>query len=202
MKIISFYTDNYTWDAGELIKSLDKVGITGYEVEHKERKGNWVMNTQIKAPFILEKLKQNESVVWTDADSRIYQYPSLFDDIKEDCAFFFMPKQNAGLFRLPYNCILKDYVVEHQGYLQSGTMYFKNTPQVIKMLETWCELNEKDRSQWDQWTLQVALNSTEGISVYHLPPEYVWIDIYSKQEFGNKDPVIYHTQASRRFRHV
>jgi hypothetical protein len=201
MKIISFYTDNYLWDSNELIKTLNQSGVTDYEVEHKPTNGNWVMNTQIKAPFILEKLKQNESIVWTDADSRVRQYPSLFDEIKEDCAFFFMPKKNAGSFSLPPNCILKNDTVERQGYLQSGTMYFKNTPKVIEMLELWCQLNEKDRSQWDQWTLQVALNSTKDISVYVLPPEYVWIDTYSQEQFGNKNPVVYHTQASRRFRY-
>ena len=48
-------------------------------------------NTQIKAPFILEKLKQNDAVVWTDADSRIRQYPAFFDTIETDVAFFFNP---------------------------------------------------------------------------------------------------------------
>jgi hypothetical protein len=74
-------------------------------------------------------------------------------------------------------------------------MYFKNNDRVIKLLETWIELNKKDSQQWDQWTLQVALQNSD-VTITHLPPEYIWItgmDSIAR-------PVIEHTQASRRFK--
>ena len=91
MKFISFYTGHYTWDAEQLKKSFDKLGIKNYEIEYKDRIGNWARNTQMKAPFILEKLKENDAVVWTDADSRIRQVPTLFDTIQTDIAVFYLP---------------------------------------------------------------------------------------------------------------
>lgn len=199
MKIVSFYTSHYEADAKQLIKTLIQFNIQ-YEVDYRERVGSWEANTQIKAPFILEKLKQNDSVVWTDADSRIKQYPSLFDSIETDVAFFFLPREKAGAFKLPEGCALKNSIVDKQGFLQSGTMYFKNTPRTIALLEMWIERNNEDNQQWDQWTLQACLENIDGLTVTELPPEYVWIDSISIQQYGNLTPVIYHTQASRRFK--
>lgn len=199
MKIVSFYTSHYERDAKLLIQSIEKFNIP-YEVDYREKVGSWEANTQMKAPFILEKLKQNESVVWTDADSRIKQYPELFDNIETDTAFFFIPREKSGQFVLPERCALKNSIVDEQGFLQSGTMYFKNTPRTITLLEMWIEKNKEDNQQWDQWTLQACLEKIDGLTITELPPEYVWIDGISPSEYGNLKPVIYHTQASRRFK--
>jgi len=195
MKIISFYTGHYQWDAEQLTKSMVKLGITSFEVEYKDQIGAWEQNTQMKAPFILEKLKQNDAVVWTDADSRVRQIPSFFDTVDTDIAVFYLPKEYVGAFTLPEHSIIKD--VEY--YLQSGTMYFKNNERVIKLLEHWIELNKQDSRQWDQWTLQKAILDSK-VSVTQLPPEYVWIDSISAPLYGQRKPVFEHTQASRRFK--
>lgn len=187
MKFISFYTGHYEWDAKQLKKSFDKRGITNYEIEYIDNTGSWVSNTQLKAPFILEKLLQNDSVVWTDADSRIEHIPSLFDSIDTDTAFRFFKDSS---FNLPEHSIIKGV----DSYLQSGTMYFKNTPDVINLLKSWIELNEADRTQWDQWTLQHCL-SKSNVTVTELPESYVFIDGVSSGEC-----IIRHTQASRRFK--
>lgn len=201
MKIISFYTSHYEVDAKELIKTIEQFDIP-YEVEYRKRIGSWAANTQIKAPFILEKLKQNESVVWTDADSRIMKYPTLFDNIDTDVGLFFLPREKSGRFTLPPGCVLDNSIVDQNGFLQSGTMYFKNTPRTIELLEMWVETNNNDNQQWDQWTLQACLSKIDGLTITKLPPEYVWIDSISINEYGNLSPVVYHTQASRRFKKV
>jgi hypothetical protein len=195
MKIISFYTGHYQWDAEQLMKSMNKLGITNYDVEYKDRIGAWEQNTQMKAPFILEKLKQNDAVVWTDADSRVRQVPSFFDTITTDIGVFYLPKELAGGFTLPEHSIIRD--VEY--YLQSGTMYFKNNERVVKLLERWIELNNQDPRQWDQWTLQKAILES-NVTVTQLPPEYIWMDGVVASVYGDKRPVIEHTQASRRFK--
>jgi hypothetical protein len=205
MKIISFYTGHYEWDAQQLIKSMNKLGISNYDIQYKDRIGSWARNTQIKADFILEKLLENDSVVWTDADSRIKKYPELFDSLDQleyDVGFFFISNQHVPEFKLPEHSILDNSLVESQGYLQSGTMYFKNTVNTIKLLNKWIELNKEDSSQWDQWTLQKALNTCPEIKLYELPPEYVWIDNTSRAIYGSLSPVVYHTQASRRYKNV
>jgi len=195
MKIISFYTGHYEWDAKQLIKSMNKLGMSNYIVEYKDRIGSWERNTQMKARFILEKLQNEDAVVWTDADSRIHQIPSLFDTIIDDIGIFYLPKELAGEFTLPDHACIKD--VEY--YLQSGTMYFKNNTRVIKLLERWIELNDEDPRQWDQWTLQKAIIESD-VSITQLPPEYIWIDGISMQVYGNRIPVIEHLQASRKYK--
>lgn len=195
MKFISFYTGHYQWDAEQLMKSLNKLGIKNYDVEYRDRVGNWEANTQLKAPFILEKLKENDSVVWTDADSRVRQIPSFFDTIETDIGVFYLPVELAGGFVPPEHSILQNAT----SYLQSGTMYFKNNDKVIKLLERWIELNAQDPRQWDQWTLQVAIEHSD-VTVTHLPPEYVWMDGVVSPVYENRRPVIEHTQASRRFK--
>ena len=195
MKFISFYTGHYEWDAEQLKKSMNKLGIRNHDVEYRDRVGSWEANTQMKAPFILEKLLENDAVVWTDADSRVRQVPTFFDTITTDVGLFFLSKELAGVFVLPEHSILQNV----DSYLQSGTMYFKNNDRVIKLLETWIELNKKDSQQWDQWTLQVALQNSD-VTITHLPPEYVWMDGVVSTAYSVRNPVIEHTQASRRFK--
>lgn len=191
MKFISFYTGHYQWDAEQLKKSLNKTGITDYSIEHLDCNGNWETNTQMKAPFILEKLKQNDAVVWTDADSRVLSYPSFFDTITTDLGVFFIKSS----WTPPEYSILKGV----DSYLQSGTMYFKNTPKVISMLERWIELNAQNPKQWDQWTLQVAIQESD-VTITELPPEYIFIEGDNSPVYQNIKPVVLHTQASRRFK--
>ena len=194
-KIISFYTGHYQWDAEQLMKSMNKLDMKNYEVDYKDRIGDWVRNTQIKAPFILEKLKQNEAVVWTDADSRVRQKPTFFDNINTDIAVFFMPRKHDDGFTLPEHACIQNV----NEYLQSGTMYFKNNERVIKLLERWIQLNEEDPKQWDQWTLQKAIMESD-VTVTQLPPEYVYIAGNNSRVYLNTKPVIEHLQASRRFK--
>lgn len=202
MKFVTFYTGHYIWDAEQLVKSFTKLKMTNFIAEEKPRLGSWEHNTQYKAPFILEKLSQNDAVVWTDADSRIRQVPTLFDTLDCDVAFFHFKKNETQGFILPKHSILSQELIDRDGYLQSGTMYFNNTPRTIALLNKWIELNEQDNTQWDQWTLQMAASEIEGLVVQTLPPEYVWVDGNSNEVFGNRRPVIEHLQASRRFKSI
>jgi hypothetical protein len=174
---------------------MNKLGIRNYDVEYREQVGSWEANTQMKAPFILEKLKENDAVIWTDADSRFRQLPLFFDTITSDIGVFYMTQADAGGFVPPDHSIIKGV----DRYLQSGTMFFKNNEKVIKLLERWIELNKQDPRQWDQWTLQVAILET-NVTITELPPEYVWIEGSDSPVYKNCRPVIEHTQASRRFR--
>lgn len=200
MKIVSYYTDLYAWDAEQLIKSLARQGVSDFKVERRPQLGSWERNTQYKAPFILEKLLEGEPVVWTDADSRIRQYPSLFDQLTSDVAFFYLTKQQVPEFKLPAGSILSREAVDRDGYLQSGTMFFNYTPRTIELLNKWISINDQDHVQWDQWTLQTAIGQVPDLIVEKLPPEYVWIDGSSEGIFGSRKPVIEHLQASRKYK--
>lgn len=200
MRFISYYTDLYAWDAEQLLKSLARNGITDFSVERRPQLGSWERNTQYKAPFILEKLLEGKSVVWTDADSRIRQTPTLFSELDCDVAFFYLTKQQVPDFKLPENSNLSPELIERDGYLQSGTMLFNYTPNAIALLTKWISLNDQDHVQWDQWTLQAACEQIPGLKIAKLPPEYVWIDGISLDIFGPRKPVIEHLQASRKYK--
>jgi mannosyltransferase OCH1-like enzyme len=191
MKFISFYTEDYIEHANLLKKSLEDNNIDSSNIEYRESIGSWEANTQIKAEFILEKLRENDAVVWTDADSYLLQKPSFFDSITTDVGLFFLPIELSDGFVPPEYSILKNV----DRYLQSGTMYFKNNPRVIKLLEDWIEINKKDNRQWDQWTLQVALQNNSNVTITQLPPEYISAPFITKV-YPEHSPVIVHNQAS------
>ncbi len=198
MKFVSYYTPLYSMEAEGLIRSFEKLGIKNYQVEQRPQAGGWARNTQVKASFIYEKLQENDAVVWTDADSRVRQIPTLFDTIDSDVGFFYLP---------PSSFVLPDHSILHRcddwqlnGYLQSGTMYFRKNERTLKLLELWMNMNDKDFQQWDQWTLQYATTLVHNLTVHKLPSEYVWVDGTNQQFFGNRRPVIEHLQASRKYK--
>jgi hypothetical protein len=192
IKFVSFYTADYEQDAEELKNSLIEYGFDASDVNYRERVGSWAANTQMKAPFILEKLRKYDAVIWTDADSIIVDTPDIFDTITADVGFYFISKDLVSDWNLPAHSILKNV----DSYLQSGTMFFKSNERVIKLLESWIELNKRDSSQWDQWTLQAALE-TSDVTVAHLPPEYYWTHFVARS-YPDRKPIILHTQASER----
>lgn len=196
MKFVSYYTDLYSLEAEGLIKTLKQFSLN-YAVHNRPQLGSWERNTQYKAPFILEMLSENDSIIWTDADSRIRQYPELFNLLDCDVAFFFF---HDHTWKLPPQSKLDQAIADKDGYLQSGTMYFKNTPATISLVKRWIELNEEDHTQWDQWNIQRALYESKDLRVDILPPEYVWIDNVSHTHFPNKKPIIEHLQASRKYK--
>ena len=196
MKFVSYYTDLYSLEAEGLIKTLKQFSLN-YAVHNRPQLGSWERNTQYKAPFILEMLSENDSIIWTDADSRIRQYPELFNLLDCDVAFFFF---HDHTWKLPPQSKLDQSIADKDGYLQSGTMYFKNTPATISLVKRWIELNEEDHTQWDQWNIQRALYEAKDLRVDILPPEYVWIESVSPSYFPNKKPVIEHLQASRKYK--
>jgi hypothetical protein len=176
LRIVSYYTALYSEVAKNLVKSLNKFPEIDYTVEERPESGNWEKNTHYKAVFIHEKLLGEQSVIWTDADSIIKQYPSLFDEIDCDVAFHWFKGEE----------------------LISGTMYFKNTEKTFELLESWIHLNKQFPENWDQVNLQNALNGTRDIKVVSLPPEYNFITDLSREYYGNDvRPVFEHFQASR-----
>lgn len=178
MKIVSYYTPLYSVVAQNLIKSLDKFKNIESSVEERPEVGNWERNTHYKAVFIKEKLFGEKSIVWTDADSVIRKYPSLFDEIECDVAFHWFKDEE----------------------LISGTMLFNNTPKTNELLDSWIHLNNQFPENWDQVNLQNALNGINGIDVYKLPPEYNCISDLSREYYGNISPVFEHFQASRTYK--
>ena len=94
----------------------------------------------------------------------------------------------------------------------SACMYFRNniggwTDQIIR---EWIDENIEYPEKWDQKNLQAVVERMEphGLHVLRLPPEYNWIDAgdpnrspdLSERHYGQREPVVIQTQASRRFK--
>jgi hypothetical protein len=176
MKIVSYYTTLYQFEAANLRQSLKKFPDIHYDIDERSESGSWELNTHYKAVYIKEKLI--EPVIWTDADSVLKQYPTLIETI--DCDFaahWFKDKE-----------------------LISATMYWNNTPKAHELIDKWIELNNLNPKLWDQVNLQTALNEIEDIKVIKLPPEYNFIFDLSREYYGNLNPVFEHYQASRKYK--
>lgn len=183
--IISYYTKNtgYEKEVLHLISSLEKLKRKGedisYTIKGIDNLGNWHLNTRYKAKFIKESLLYFDiPVLFVDADAIFCKYPELIYTIEQDIACHFREDRDNELL--------------------SGTLYFKNNERTIALLDEWVRLNEVNPSILEQKNLQaiVGSNAIKDLTIYKLPVEYTFIyDIKS-----DKEPIIKHMQASRRFR--
>lgn len=174
--IVAYYTDDYKDEAKELINSLKSFGVE-YVVENVKCNGSWIRNVNYKPTFIREKIEEwNRPVVYIDVDARVKKYPTLFDDI--DCDFAYWLCKNG------------DYRIS-----ASGTLYFR--PEALWFIKQW-EMMCNQTEMPDQETLWKLIQKAE-IKTKLLPIEYCQIFDWKEQ---SKDPVIVHMQASRRLKGV
>lgn len=116
-------------------------------------------------------------IVYLDCDAIVMQYPKLFDIMEEDIGYH-----------------LKD-----GRELLSGTLFFKNSPLAIQLLQLWLAEQIRNPDTYDQRTLQTVLNERPpaGLKIAMLPPTYT--QIFDTMAHTG-DPVIRHMQASRKYR--
>ena len=78
--------------------------------------------------------------------------------------------------------------------LLSGTLICSSVP----LLEEWVARQQQNANQWDQKILQLLLTSGD-YKVINLPAE--WCKIFDKMDYVT-DPIVLHTQASRRYKNM
>jgi hypothetical protein len=76
-----------------------------------------------------------------------------------------------------------------------------------RLVDRWCNYNNRFPGSWDQRTLSVVLRQEPGLRIAFLPPELCWIDggrkpDISERFYGPRSPAIIHTQASRRYKKI
>jgi hypothetical protein len=125
-------------------------------------------------------LEEDESdVLYLDIDARIRRRPVLFDDFSGDLGVHYKDGRE----------------------LLSGTLYFRNTILVRKLVEEWVTHQVRHPTMWDQKTLQAILlkwkKAKRRIQVVDLPPAYT--QIFDTMAH-NGEPVIEHLQASRKYK--
>lgn len=172
----SFATPNYAARLAKLVSSGRQFGVT-VEPKFEVSAGSWARNCAIKPRFIREfwKAHGGRAVVWVDADAEFVAAPTHFCDMPADVDVAFASRGTE---------------------LLSGTLYFGGTQGALRLLDAWCEEQEKHPTEWDQRTLSKVIERGQYV-VQPLPAEYAYIHDITANEHPGIAPVIVHWQASR-----
>jgi len=178
--VISFYTRNtpYHDEALEMAKSAHDVGHEDVILFPVENKKSWELNCQQKADILIQACAIfGKPFLYVDSDARFVKPFDL--DI--------LPMYDLGCHYFRGKELL------------SGTLYINPVARIRHMLELWQKEMKRSPRLWDQKALQSVISYSE-VLVYTLPPEYTWIYDLSPKYYGEREPVIVHYQASRKYR--
>lgn len=203
MKVISYYTKKYEGEASTLIESLKRFSMD-HCVEERPSLGTWHENVRYKPEFILEKLKENDSVVWMDSDCAVVQEPTLLFEID--------PSVDIALHIHPAVEDNKRIIYE------AGVTYFRNTPRMIAFLEKLIQFIKSEEylggtgyrkgdqnaltqmllkeRKCDQNALAHLIVQERSLKILNLPVEYNCFPYFIARDPKIK-PVITHAMASR-----
>lgn len=194
--ILTYYTKNtpYEEEAKRLKEDCKHFNIPINILKPKSC-GSWVENTMIKPKMILTMMKKlkEDCLIWLDADARIRIYPHFFRKLDQegyDFSVFQMGKKSR---------------------ITSGTIFLRNNKKVQSFVKRWKDICEttKDR-RGDQHCLRELIKRESykkyNIKYISLPYSYCYIFDDSLRTLApsikplDEDPVIVHTQASRKYR--
>ena len=210
LRVVGFYTPDkdYRKLAEHMAQSVEAQGLTCTVRERPSlaKAGMkaplpWAMNCSQCGPFLREMRDEFplDDLLYLDADAVMVRYPHLFFDFPRNYDFA-VPFITAGK-------------AVHQ--LSSNTLYFAASENATRLLDKWCEEQEKRNivtlkshfkppffAMWDQNTLQDVLLRVPGLRWIELPWEYGKITPTPKGEelMPSVDPeqiVIEQYQASR-----
>jgi hypothetical protein len=184
--VVAYYTEGtfYEEHVPVLRESLERFEIS-HDIQVIPNQGSWLENTRYKPVFLQEMmLKHGEDIIYTDIDSEFMAYPVLFDEMPAN-VMIGVHLYQRGLYSPS----------RRQKEILSGTIFLKNHPEAMLILEAWRKECVQYPRVWDQRSLQKVL--TKRGRFYALPAEYcVIFDVMESVEC----PVVVHYQASRRVR--
>lgn len=193
--VVTFYTPRYAGYALQLVESCKQHGLAFHAAPRPDQ-GSWVKNCAMKATVVQEALDAFKApILWLDADATVKAYPELLREPKEDFAIYARPGgeriQPAGR---GWMSISPEWPKDlSPRWFNSGTMYFRPSDLVCRMVASWVYLTETQPDAWDQWTLQDAW-------VAHQPTT-LWLPLAYCDIGGRCAPatVIQHDMASTVF---
>jgi hypothetical protein len=180
--VVCFFTLNtpYAEEAKRLKESCIRLGLD-HRIVGVQPRGSWEANCAYKAKFVEEWWRAlGRPVLWADADAIVRRTPELLRGIAAD---FAVHRALGWMFA-------------------SGTVFFNQTPEAEALLVRWRERCEADPKTWDQVHLDAAWEDialTLPLETLWLPREYTYIADLEDVAM-TEDPVIEHTQASRRYK--
>lgn len=200
--IVSFFTKKTPYEqvlADYLGKSLTQYDIP-YLCYAFDSLGSWRKNVTLKPHSILLAMQQcpNQNIVFLDGDATIESYPKLFEEIPLE--------YDLAAHYLDWNAWYGHTDKEPKKELLSGTMFFRNTEKVRKLVMQWYNDAINNFDIWEQKILQNILKKNESeYVIYPLPLEYAYIKTLpsgSEPKIKVEQPVIIHHQLSRKLKHL
>ena len=178
--LVGYYTDNYADEAQLMTQSALAVGLEPV-LKNIKCLGGWEENCNYVSKLIMDSLDVSfGDIVYVDVDARFKSYPVFFDSLNCDIAFH----------RLDNPC--------NPNELLGGTLFFKNTDKTKELVRVWYEECQNNPKIWTQRNLNNALKKVNDVNVTLLPVEYC--AIFDHPTVRGTQPVILHTQASRRLK--
>ena len=192
--IVCYYTQGtpYALDVQGLKESCEKWNLA-YQIEPIESFGSWELNCCYKPFFLLSKLQElQRPLFWIDADAVIVRKPVPLAEFSMDLAV----RINDSL------------ALDHPSKVISNSIFVNATQEAALLLKRWASicysaLTHPDRTEeyWDQVGLRDAIfASTHNAKVVNLPHSYAAIYDHPIDNKEILEPIIQHTQASRRYK--
>lgn len=189
IKIVSFFSPNYSSHAGKLIESCKQWGVD-HEVSKVKAFRSWHDGVSAKPRFIRHSLDTHsnyDGILWIDADARVMRRLPLDDFQGVDlavCRFQHSPS--------------------HKLEALTGTMFVANNDRVRLLLDDWIKTTKdyKHSDTPEQDALIPLLHQYRNIVQFgKMSVEWVWIDQPTMvEQFPGSIPIIIHSQASRTVR--
>ena len=190
-KIASFYTRDTAYE--NIIQNLLVTSCREQQIEPIivgiENQHRWIKNVAEKPRVIGELLEKYDRLVFLDADATLQSYPGLFNTIPDE--------YDIAFHRLNWNTFYGHTKQPPIMELLSGTMFFRNRPEVKALCKAWYE-DAKKTHIWEQKVLERVIKSF-NVKVYDLPIEYCSIK-NPRSPLVVENPVIVHHQKSREYK--
>lgn len=196
--IFTFFTEGaYRRECEQLTQSAQALGlsVTAWSYNHLR---SWHDAVCWKPQAILMALEglprfSDQGLLWVDADARFRAVP--------DWSLLSGAEFGGHHFR---------WSPGHAEELLTGVMYFGNSTRTADFVRRWIVATEEWRKRDKDTPEQKALMQVWGeecagqnpLKFIELPSEWLWIEPEFATMYPDKQPVIAHTQASRRHKHA
>ena len=187
-RIVSYYTQNTIYETvmiNYLMPCLQLFGLK-HTIFSVQDTGDWKKNSSFQPEMIWRALKtfENENIVWMDSDVIIRDYPVLFENIPERC--------DIGVNYLKHEDEwggIPPGVDMPKPQLNTGVIYFHNSPKMLKFVEEWMDRSSKNLKKSHREHLAELIDDrlNDDLSFFLLPRGYAYV---AEREDGNRPAVV------------